>query len=132
MKTIKRRGGRKPGEWRLVTPKRIREFREANRLSRATLSRALGVSSTTIQNWETGLVVATNKAQTRLAELMSQPGILQEHGRQSQAAQYSPNLVAEAELQATSAIVSAYLGANPRAINNIGEVVRAVRQALRS
>jgi DNA-binding transcriptional regulator YiaG len=132
MRTIKRRPGRQKGEWRLVTPEKIREFRTSNKLSRATMSKVLGVSSTTIQNWETNLVVATNKAQSRLAELMAKPSLLHSFNRQPQSAHYATNLVAEAELQATGAIVSAYLSAHPKEVGNIAEMVRNVRQALRS
>jgi DNA-binding transcriptional regulator YiaG len=65
------RGGRKPGTWSLVTPESILAHRKEHKLSRGKFAKALGVSPTTIQNWEMRRAVATPKAQARLAEIMS-------------------------------------------------------------
>ena len=58
-----KRGGRKPGAWTLLKPTDLIGFREKNKISRARLAGALGVSSTSIQNWETGNAVPTDKSQ---------------------------------------------------------------------
>lgn len=68
-----RRGGRKPGEWKLLKENDLRDWREKANLSRARLAAMLHVSSTSIQNWETGNAVPSLKFQQRLADLMSQP-----------------------------------------------------------
>lgn len=67
----RRRGGRKAGTWTVVTPEKIRAYREANGISRATLARLLGVSSTSVVNWETGRAVASLPIQARLQELLT-------------------------------------------------------------
>lgn len=64
-----RRGGRKPGAWTLISPDALRAWRDENKVSRAHLASMLGVSSTSVQNWETGHAVATTKTQQRLVEL---------------------------------------------------------------
>lgn len=72
-KAGKRRGGRKPGSWTLLTPQALRGWREKHKMSRADVATTLGVSSTSIQNWETGHAVATTKMQQKLADLMKAP-----------------------------------------------------------
>src|SRR5689334_19794207 len=64
------RGGRKPGKWTAVTPDEIRAFRQDNQISRSRLAGALGVSSTTIQNWETDNGVAMPRLQQKVADLI--------------------------------------------------------------
>lgn len=59
------RGGRSPGHWELVQPDELRRFREEQRLSRAKLANLVGVSATSVQNWESGRV-ASLKIQRRL------------------------------------------------------------------
>lgn len=66
-----RRGGRKPGEWTATNPEEIKAFRTANGVSRAKMAGLLGVSSTSIQNWETGAGIATPKLQAKVANLMA-------------------------------------------------------------
>lgn len=72
-KTGARRGGRKPGAWTLLTPQALRGWREEHKMSRANVATTLGVSSTSIQNWETGHAVATTKMQQKLVDLMKAP-----------------------------------------------------------
>lgn len=62
--------GRKPGAWTLVTPQEIRAFREEHEISRSRLAGALGVSSTTVQNWETNNGVAMPRLQQKVADLI--------------------------------------------------------------
>lgn len=70
-------GGRKPGKWTVVTPDEIRAFRQEHQISRSRLAGALGVSSTTIQNWETDNGVAMPRLQEKVAELLKLgPGAL--------------------------------------------------------
>lgn len=71
-KRRKQRGGRVKGTWKAADPSAVLEFRKSNKISRSRLAGVLGVSTTTIQNWETGVVVATPKAQQELADLMKQ------------------------------------------------------------
>jgi DNA-binding transcriptional regulator YiaG len=66
-----RRGGRKPGVWKLTNPDALREFRSTHKISRARLAGMLGVSSTSVQNWETG-TVASMKIQQKLADIMKE------------------------------------------------------------
>lgn len=67
---VARRGGRRPGTWKLVTPEQILAYRKEHHVSRARMAQALGVSSTSVQNWESG-TVATLKAQQRIAMLIA-------------------------------------------------------------
>ncbi len=66
----RRRGGRKKGEWILLTSDSLGRYRKAANLSRAKLAEIMDVSSTTIQNWESGKAVPTKKSQARLADLI--------------------------------------------------------------
>lgn len=65
-----RRGGRKKGEWVLVTSDALRQYRKDAHLSRNKFAEILDVSATTIQNWESGKAVPTKKSQARLADLI--------------------------------------------------------------
>ena len=128
----KRSGGRRPGAWTLVTPEALRTFRSENKLSRARLASMLGVSSTSVQNWETG-AVASLKVQQRLAELVqtgavsATPAPRQEPAALGGAQKGS----SDTAVSATAAIVGPYAGAqkdlSPQALL---ELVRSVRQAL--
>lgn len=66
----RRRGGRKKGEWVLLTSDSLGQYRKGAHLSRAKLAEILDVSATTIQNWESGKAVPTKKSQARLADLI--------------------------------------------------------------
>ncbi|MCO5164866.1 MAG: helix-turn-helix domain-containing protein [Planctomycetes bacterium] len=54
----------------MLTPEKLKAFRAENRISRARLAELLGVSSTSVQNWETN-TVASMKIQERLAQLIA-------------------------------------------------------------
>lgn len=127
--TRKGRGGRKPGVWTLLTPEKLRDYRDRNRISRARLAAMLGVSSTSVQNWETGTVAST-KIQQRLAELIAagppasvpprKPPFLWDASSRSNAA-----------VQATATIIVAYTHVQrDLPPDRLVDLVRAVRQAL--
>lgn len=68
-KVMKKRGGRKRGKWTL-SREEFRDWRIRHKLSRAVLGKMLGVSSTTIQNWEKGTAVPLPKHQYAIAAAM--------------------------------------------------------------
>lgn len=139
-KTGARRGGRKPGSWTLVTPEGLRGWRAKHKMSRGGVATTLGVSSTSIQNWETGRAVATTKMQQRLAELMKGAGPEPQPNRRGvspppaangavpHAANGDPVLI-----QATASIVvEAIRAGGKRSVSakDLGLMVRTVRDAL--
>lgn len=139
----KRRGGRKPGTWTLLTPESLRAWRGASGMSRAALASMLDVSSTSVQNWETGHAVATAKMQQRLAELMKAPADrvaapAPEAKRTAAAAPSRKATPAPAEIngnlvQATTAIVvEAIKAGGKRAVapKDLSLLIRTVREAL--
>lgn len=65
-----RRGGRTPGQWTLLEKDDLSGFRKTQKLSRSALANHLGVSSTSIQNWETGRSVPLTRFQQQLVDLM--------------------------------------------------------------
>jgi DNA-binding transcriptional regulator YiaG len=135
-----RRGGRKPGTWTLVSPQGLREWRDNNKMSRASVAATLGVSSTSIQNWETGHAVATNKMQQRLADLVNGPsvGATPPRTRSGPAATNgeTPRAAATGDptlIQATASIVVEALrvgGKKSISAKQIGLLVKTVRDAL--
>lgn len=64
------RGGRVKGAWTVTDPDGLRQFRKRYGLSRVRLGKMLGVSPTTVQNWETGADVASPAAQEKIAAAM--------------------------------------------------------------
>jgi DNA-binding transcriptional regulator YiaG len=134
----RKRGGRKPGKWTLLTPEALRSWREGNGVSRARLASMLGVSSTSVQNWETGHAVATTKLQQRLAELTkSAPEAAA--GRRPAGRQAVPVSVSAAGngdpslIQATSAIVIEAIRSNGKrgvSAKDLAVLIRTVRDAL--
>lgn len=121
-----RRGGRKPGRWELLTPKELFEFRKQHGLSRAKLADQLGVSTTSIQNWETGRA-ASMKIQRRLRDLMD--------GKAAPVANpgASANATATSSaIETTGNIVAAYLANQEAALPpaQLAKLVRSVRVAL--
>lgn len=127
---VERRGGRPPGTWKLVTPEQILAYRKEHRVSRTRMAQALGVSSTSVQNWESG-TVATLKAQQRIAMLIAA----------SPAAPPAPQRVPhssdapsgdEGALLATGTIVVAY-AANRKDLrpDQLVGLIQTVRGALR-
>jgi transcriptional regulator with XRE-family HTH domain len=121
----KRRGGRRPGSWDLVDPDEFKGWRQEQRLSRARLASALGVSSTSIQNWETGNAIPSRRYQERLAELMK-TGI----GALGTSSLARPGEPAGA-VSAVGPIVAAYLQHHPDLTEEqLLSLVKNVRQAL--
>lgn len=133
------RSGRKPGAWTLVTPEALRGWREKHKMSRASVAKSLGVSSTSIQNWETGHAVATTKMQQRLADMMKAPaaaapgrgpsGTPATNGATAHAATNGDPTV----IQATASIVVEALRAGTKknvSAKELGLLVRTVRDAL--
>jgi DNA-binding XRE family transcriptional regulator len=122
----RRRGGVVKGAWKSTTPDGLRDFRKTHKVSRARLARTLGVSSTTIQNWETGADVASVKAQAKLADVM-----------RDGASMFPPRLSANdpalgATIATTGEIVEGYLRSLARPIDReaLIELIRNVRLAL--
>lgn len=127
-------GGRKPGAWKLLTSEKLREFREKNNISRARLSKLLGVSTTSIQNWEVGKCPPSMRFQSKLVEIMASPTLVgalpQRLGGLFQPAGASSGEAAEIEI--TGEIVNAWLRTNPKASPaDVVRVTKDVRQALR-
>lgn len=135
-----RRGGRRPGAWTLLTPQALRGWREKHQMSRGRVATALGVSSTSIQNWETGHAVATTKMQQKLADMMSAPSpsgaapnrarptAPASNGAAPRSANGDPTLI-----QATASIVVEAIRAGGRrsvSAKELGLMVRTVRDAL--
>lgn len=65
-----RPGGREPGQWVHLTQDEVKSFRTTAGLSRGKLAVMLGVSSTSIQNWETGRSVPVETFQRKLRALI--------------------------------------------------------------
>lgn len=127
----KRSGGRRPGAWTLVTPEALRTFRSENKLSRARLALMLGVSSTSVQNWETG-TVASMKIQQRLAELIAAgPSAILPPRKAASLWDMASTQQTDPAITTTGTIVAGYLqthqGMSP---NDLIGLIRSVRQAL--
>ncbi|MBX3467071.1 MAG: helix-turn-helix domain-containing protein [Planctomycetes bacterium] len=127
-RTIKKkrgRGGRPKGTWERVQPAELVAYRQRRGLSRVRLAQLLGVSPTTIVNWELGHGVATPSAQDRLRELLDAPD-----------GAASPVLAAAGgderadAIEATGRIVVAYLGGAHVDRDALPDLVREVRTAL--
>jgi DNA-binding transcriptional regulator YiaG len=125
----KRRGGRKPGEWRLLQPEQLKDYRASNKISRARLAQMLGVSSTSVQNWETG-TVASMKIQQRLAELIA-AGPSAILPPRKQASLWDMGQKSDPAIVTTGTIVAGYLQSHTDLNQEdlIG-LIRSVRQAL--
>jgi DNA-binding XRE family transcriptional regulator len=138
--TKKGRGGRKPGVWTLVTPEQIRVYRKTNGTSRAKLADMLGVSNTTVQNWETGKGAAFPKIQERIKALLDgapQPAPSRRGSRGGAAPQpatsngsHAPTNGYDSTVEATGRIVAAFLGGAKIQRQELGAVIREVRSAL--
>lgn len=129
----KRRGGRKPGVWKLLTPEKLKAYREEHKISRVRLAQMLGVSSTSVQNWETG-TVATLKIQQRLAELIAAgPAAILPPRRAPSLWDVAggANGNGDPAISATGEIVASYVSSR-RGLpaEELVEVIRAVRRAL--
>ena len=129
-KTRKNRGGRKPGKWELTTPEEITRYRKAHNLSRAKLADQLKVSTTSIQNWETGRV-ASRKIQERLRALIDGKPI--SAGIASEGLGPPRSTPADTAIATTGVIVEAYLRTQKGLDQDqLKALVRGVKRALLS
>lgn len=131
----KGRGGRKPGTWTLVQPEQILAYRQEHRLSRATFAAMVGVSSTTVQNWELGKGAAFQKAQEKIATVIgSAPAVTtSKQGARPTAIATNGQHPAgyDSVVEGTAKIVAAFLTTAKIGRGELGAVVREVRAALR-
>lgn len=131
-----RRGGRKPGVWTLVQPAQILAFRKERRLSRAVFAKMVGVSSTTVTNWEGGKGTASPSMQSKVVEVMgSAPATATKSKRAMVGAAAKPTngqhpAGYDSIVEGTAKIVSAFLATAKLKREELGEVVRDVRAAL--
>ena len=127
----RRRGGRKPGEWKLVTPEQLRDYRSTNKISRARLAQMLGVSSTSVQNWETG-TVASMKIQQRLAELIAAgPAAILPPRKQASLWDMAARDKNDPAITTTGTIVAGYVSTHSgMSAEDLIGLIRSVRQAL--
>src|SRR5262245_15607728 len=120
------RGGRKPGTWKLLTPQTLRAWREKNDVSRAKLGAMLSVSSTSVQNWETGHAVATAKMQQRLADLLRSSPTAAGSAPASTALRSNGSVGDPALVQATAAIVVEAIRAGGKgSVKDLASLIRA-------
>lgn len=128
------RVGRQPGAWGDgLSSDVVRSFRETGAVSRARLAGLLGVSSTTIQNWETGLAVPDPKNQAKLREVIKAgvPAATAMAATANAKAAVATGLVDAAVGEATGKIVTGYVAkAGPMTVEQLCELVRAVKAAL--
>lgn len=137
----KGRGGRVKGVWKTgLSGDVMRQFRKDHKVSRGKMAKMLGVSSTTIQNWEVGVAVPTPKNQAELERVLKGEKI-QKNGQKPKATNGTVSQAPFAhddhhgvELSITGQIVSAWLG-SPRIKGNVSQddlvgLVRSVRSAL--
>jgi transcriptional regulator with XRE-family HTH domain len=121
-----RRGGRRPGEWTHVQPEDLVQFRQEHGVSRARLARALGVSATSVQNWEAGKV-ATLQTQERLREILDDPSRLSEGGGDDAETTH------DEVVRATGVIVSGFASSHPElTADDLIVVIKKVREALKA
>lgn len=127
----RRRGGRKPGEWKLITPEQLRDYRSEHRISRARLAQMLGVSSTSVQNWETG-TVASMRIQQRLAELIAAgPSAILPPRKAASLWDMASTKQADPAITTTGTIVAGYLQTHSAmSADDLIGLIRSVRQAL--
>lgn len=127
----KRRGGRKPGTWRSdLSPGVLREWRTSNGISRGRLARAVGVSSTSIQNWEIGHVIPLATTQASLVETMKRPEALGNAPNMKSSKGEGAQSLESAVVTATGAIVAAMIVAKRKEAANVGELIASVRAGL--
>lgn len=134
----RRRGGRTPGAWSLLTQGSLKAFRKQAGLSRAALAKLLHVSSTSVQNWETGRAIPVPRFQEQLVSLMQggvPPAAVPEVGSsarpRSNGTSKSVGAGREASLRVTSEILRSYL-ATPKGGTTTGEQLVALTTSLRA
>jgi DNA-binding transcriptional regulator YiaG len=130
----RKRAGRKPGVWKYVTPEQLKEFRTTGQVSRARIASALGVSSTSVQNWESGRA-AMPRLQKRLAELIAAgPAALDDGDPEVEGGggEGAVGGVLSSQLLATGTIVGSYITAHGKMSHEqLLELIKTVRGALR-
>ncbi len=127
-KTAAKRGGRKPGKWEHVRPEEIKAYRGKEGISRAKLAAQLGVSTTSIQNWEAGRP-ASVKVQRELRQLFDGNPVV----ALSVESPASSGLEADSSaIRTTGSIVAAYLQSQKATMPpaELAKLVRSVRLAL--
>lgn len=139
MKTKKKNmGGRKPGSWTLLTQEQLKSWRLEKGVSRLRLARALGVSPTSVQNWEVGIAVPTTASQQKLLDVMKTPDRIPAKGTVSPALAFVPSqaqtdLLKGGDLHnVVGAIVATYVSAGAKTLTpqELPDLVRSVRSAL--
>lgn len=130
----KHRLGRKPGAWTHLTPEALRAFREEHKLSRDRLADLLGVSRTSIQNWETLELPPSPKTQQRLAELLrAGPGAIPPPRKAPSLWDAPrPQRTDAGVLLATGAIVAAWARTHTLSQDELLALIQTVREALTS
>jgi DNA-binding transcriptional regulator YiaG len=128
-------GGRKPGQWTSVTPEKILAFRLEHDVSRARLAAALGVATTTVQNWENGHGVAMPRLQKRLAEILAAgpDGLVPLPAPSNPLSGLAGPAAVGPQVQATSTIVDGYLRNCGRKLTTeeLLSLIKVVRGALK-
>lgn len=130
-----RKGGRVRGSWTEVQPEQIRAFRDEHAISRNMLASTLGVSATSVQNWETGLAVAMPPVQAKLAGIIQAgPSAIQTTdgaGARRGSAAGVAALVGH-QVSATGMIVNGFLTSQSRKFTQeeLIELIKTVRGAL--
>ena len=113
--------------WRFVQPEEILAYRQEHGLSRAKLADSLGVSTTSIQNWERGRVAAL-ETQRRLRSLIDGEPLLP-----GGLATLPQPAAQDSLVMMTGQIVAAYLSTQTDLDpTRIPELIRTVKDALRS
>lgn len=111
------------GAWKHVQPAEILAYRKDHGISRAKLASTLGVSATSVQNWEGGRVAAL-PTQRRLRSLIDGDPIPPPPGQQNGGEK-------ECVVTVTGQIVAAYLASqDPLDGGELSDLIRRVKQAL--
>lgn len=132
----KRRGGRKPGTWMQTGPEKILAFRKEHKLSRATFAEMVGVSSTSVANWEGGKGAASPAMQSKIVAVMgSAPATVTKSKRAMVGAAAKPTNGQhpsgyDSVVEGTARIVAAFLPTAKLKRQELGAVIRDVRAAL--
>ncbi|MBL4848106.1 MAG: helix-turn-helix domain-containing protein [Planctomycetes bacterium] len=116
----------KSGVWKHVQPEEILAYRKNNGISRAKLATTLGVSATSVQNWEGGRVAAI-PTQRRLRSLIDGDPL---PAKRSSKDDPDERLCV---VTVTGQIVAAYLASQENVVNpdRLTELIRSVKDALR-
>jgi DNA-binding transcriptional regulator YiaG len=138
-KTRGRRGGRTPGHWRDgLTGQAVLDWRKQHKVSRAALAKALGVSPTSVQNWEIADGVPVPRSQIALRAIMTKgPGAISgnsAHGSKAMealAASAGSSMIEGMKIEALGMIVAAMIGhAKPGTQLDVDSMVTRARNAI--